>query len=494
MSNESIYINIIKAKNGTDIPVFSNGRTVDSKYNPERESENIVNGLPPFNQFFIVLGIGSGTLIETLSNKYSQSKILCIEVSNNDIDYLLNLEKVKKLSYNKNIVFSSIDEIEEQLIKNYLPGIFGECRIINQRGWLEENKKYINIINSKINSAIGIISADYSVQCHFGKIWQSNIINNLKCISKGNNYSPIKIDKSKTALIVAAGPSLDSIISKIKENRNNYFIIATDTAYKILNEEQITTDIVVSIDGQHISHNHFMKNTNKSTIFMLDLCCDYSTVQYLSKLNCKIFHFISGHPLSTFANDFSENKFPILFSGAGTVTITALDLAIKLGFRNIKLIGADFSFLKGKSYSKGTYFDTIYNIDNCKIENNENKFNKLMFRTELKQNKEQNYTTDILEAYKLSMEDYLTSNNCDFSKKNDIYHITNNVNDLSEFHITSQHFEYENFINKLSKMPLTVLYMPLLPYIAWLRNQNKNKSFDFYDLLKLAQSHIVRYN
>ena len=40
MSSQSIYKSIETAKNGSQIPVFQSGRTMESRYNPERDAEN----------------------------------------------------------------------------------------------------------------------------------------------------------------------------------------------------------------------------------------------------------------------------------------------------------------------------------------------------------------------------------------------------------------------------------------------------------------------
>ncbi|MBP5450767.1 MAG: hypothetical protein J6Y16_00865, partial [Treponema sp.] len=58
------------------------------------------------------------------------------------------------------------------------------------------------------------ISADYSVQAHFGKQWQGNIIKNL---SRVTDCPAPFIPSGKTACVIAAGPSLDRSIEELKE-------------------------------------------------------------------------------------------------------------------------------------------------------------------------------------------------------------------------------------------------------------------------------------
>ena len=75
-----IYKEFITAKNGSQIPVFTSGRTMESRYNPERDAENLCNSINEEAAFFLVLGIGSGIFLKLLSQKYPESKILALEL------------------------------------------------------------------------------------------------------------------------------------------------------------------------------------------------------------------------------------------------------------------------------------------------------------------------------------------------------------------------------------------------------------------------------
>ena len=68
MGGTSIYDRIEEAKNGTIIPVLKNGRTMESRYNPERDAEKLCENITE-GSFFIVIGIGSGIFIKTLYQK-----------------------------------------------------------------------------------------------------------------------------------------------------------------------------------------------------------------------------------------------------------------------------------------------------------------------------------------------------------------------------------------------------------------------------------------
>ena len=192
MGGTSIYDRIEEAKNGTKIPVFKNGRTMESRYNPERDAEKLCENITE-GSFFIVIGIGSGIFIKTLYQKLLDNaaplKIIAVENNESDLDFLSTLETVQELSKKPEIIFCHSANLSETLMQNYLPAKYGNLQIIEQRGWVNENKEAHTCINEILKKSLSIISADYSVQAHFGKIWIQNSTGFCRKKNSGNNCS-----------------------------------------------------------------------------------------------------------------------------------------------------------------------------------------------------------------------------------------------------------------------------------------------------------------
>ncbi|MBR1640642.1 MAG: motility associated factor glycosyltransferase family protein [Treponema sp.] len=477
------------AKNGSVIPVLKNGRTVDSKYNPQKEAESILQGISCKTKYnyFIILGIGSGLFIKELSKKFGQSRIIAVERSEKDLDFLLQIDTVKKLKDNANVFFTSADKLSETVCSTYLPAKYEKPEIIEQRAWKNENQDIIELISSNINKALRIISADYSVQAHFGKIWMHNIMTNLQLSEKKFEF---QIDRSKKAAVLAAGPSLEKSISKIIENKNSYFVIATDTALQALIKYKCHPDAVISIDGQAVSREHFQNCPNDS-LYFFDLCANPSAAKHIIKKGGKVIYFSSGHPLSSLASDFTDSL-PHIFSGAGTVTIAAVDLAVKLGFEKISVLGADFGFWE-KAYTRGTYLHTLYSLSENKLQSLEKQYDRLMYRTPLIITDEKK-TTELLEAYRKSFLEYLSLNSIKYSYQDNEYSLTSNAPSPQTFHSSST-FNFSAFLNYCKRSKAEELEIPLLPYVAYLKNRAAADSkFEYLYFLKLAHTFIVRYN
>jgi hypothetical protein len=169
-----------------------------------------------------------------------------------------------------------------------------------------------------------------------------------------------KIGSIRKAFITAAGPSLDENIHKLEEMRKNVFLIATDTSLPALLHRNIKPDLVISIDCQDISYNHFMQGYPEGVPLLLDL----ASPSKLTRFTEDQLYFSSGHPFSIYVNR-NFRKFPQIDTSGGNVTYAALSLAQSLGAKEIYVLGADFSYPRGKSYAIETYlYPWFRNLEN----------------------------------------------------------------------------------------------------------------------------------
>lgn len=497
---QELYSQIIEAKTGILIPQTITNRTIESKYNPENDCKRLSENLQIEGDFIILLGIGCGLLVKELLEKYKDIFIICVENTQKDLDLISTLPQVKSLQQNKNLCFTTIEKLNETITKQFLPVFYNKFQLVENPAWVRENLKYKTLIQNEIKKAFATVSADYSVQHHFGKIWNKNILSNLKIYEKITENS-ITIDKFKTAAILAAGPSLDQTSNDLISNREKYFIIATDTAIGPLLKRKSYADIVVSLDGQYISSSHFLSNISEKTHYYFDICGNSSAVKKIyRKQKDNLFFFTSGHPLGSLINN-NYSAFLELNSGSGTVTIAALDLACKLGFKNIQVYGADFSYIKGKTYTSGTYLDNLYNSTAEKKLSSEQMFSKLMFRAPLITKSESIKTTDILDGYRSSFENFIINSNMKILKhENNVYYIQN----FKECIKTDKknNFKYitwfNNFFEKVSDHELNSINdlqnedIAILPLMSALKKYDNKSNTGLNELHNLAIKALKR--
>ncbi|MBO4533019.1 MAG: motility associated factor glycosyltransferase family protein [Treponema sp.] len=511
MGEQSIYTQIIESKTGCKIPLLANNRTVDSRYDPQRDSLRSCQSIKAETHFIILTGIASGILIQTILQNREDIFILAVEKSKAELEFLQQLELIQELGGNKRVRLCTVEQLKDSILELYVPAFYGSLEVIEQRGWTEENKELVPKLQECIQEALAVVSADFSVQSHFGKLWLHNIMCNLKQLDKAASPAEIKIDSNKTAVILGAGPTLEAKINELKANRNNYYIIATDTAFSIMCNNDMTPDCVVSLDGQNISGTHFIHSKEaqfKDTLFLFDLTSNPAAVRKALAFGGRLLFFISGHPLCSYINSNFTTGLPELFSGSGTVTISALDFAAKSGFKNILIFGADFAYVNGKSYAKGTYLDTLYNSQASRLFTLEKQFDRLLFRTPLVKLNEKSFTTSVLDSYRTSLEKYLETKGIGFIQKDDSYILDNSKNQADKNfakHDQTRIFELDQKLadkmyNSIKNAPVPAIcsdlsaeQICLLPLISWLRfyDNKKKEAFGFY--LEKAADYYEKY-
>ena len=515
-----LFSSIVTAKNGSPVPLFYNGKSMHSRYDPEKEAEQAALHVNE-SKFFIVAGAGGGYFIRALKKRFPGSIILAAENSQEDIDFLNRIPVFRDLLSDKHIRIFPLEKTFGTILGFYVPAFYGSFSIIETPSWANENKSGIEVFRAETTSAAKAIAADYSAQTHFGKIWQRNIIANLTQIgaqsrtegdaqSAGTdgtqNKAAFTAPAGKTALIAAAGPSLDKAILYIKKKRNDFYIVATDTAYRSFSKRGIGCDAVVSIDGQILSAEHFFSETERHrTLFVFDLCAHPCAVRFIKKSGGKIAFVQTGHPLAEYASRFSERKtgvpFPHVATGAGTVTIAALDFVLKAGFSDIAVCGADFSYSE-KPYMKGTYLDSLYNAESGRTRSAETAFDTLMFRTELFQNAGSR-TTEMLDAYRKTFESHLAEY-CTHIDRDGVFYRASAKKTPSPLRFCTS-FDMASFaaffktdfshsVRELSYPDFDPAIASLFPAVASLRkSKNENAGKTFSERLKLAYAEILRY-
>lgn len=427
----SCYVSWAYSKTGETIPCYQNGKASASLYSPQKEAEGIANSEAFKNAGFILTaGIGSAHYLNELKKCFPDAFIAVVEANKASVDFVLRDSKVL---LHKEIAVCTANELYDFLLQHYLLPLHGNFCFFPLRSWADANEQLTEYIKQIVSRALKTVSEDVSVQAHFGKIWHKNILQNLELFSQAQkrqralDFYTANFPTHKTAFVAAAGPGLQACFNTLKADRNSYYIIATDTAYRALNAHNIISDAVVSVDPQNVSVNHIHTHISNQTLFVCDLCCNTALVRAAFCAGSALLFFNAGHPLSSLAelwykthcapdthavqtspaqtDCMPENKlFPIFDASSGTVTLSALDFAVQAGFKRIIAGGADFAYKDGKAYTSGSYFDVLFGIQNIRLKTLEQQFCSLMFRTEVEridnQFAEKGYTTQLLKRYK----------------------------------------------------------------------------------------------
>jgi hypothetical protein len=525
------YGEIKISKTGVPVPVFIDGTAMYSLYNPARDAEAFAGGFAAEDTalrstttgFVIVFGLGNGTHIESLAKKYSGVKILVVEHSAENIEFL---RANTRLTLPSSAVVCSIAELPHTFIASYIPALHGSVRILYQQAWKNMHEEDCAKGAAVITRAVDAAKSDYATQAHFGKIWHRNILLNIAGMNRASTCpapldciplvlgelsnralanAPVTLPIEKEACVIAAGPSLDKSYRELEKKREDKFIIATDTAYTALLRRNITPDAVVTIDGQAISSRHFLQlHPRGGTMLFADLCCNPHIPRLFYASGGKVIFTRNGHPLAELAASYAaqngapQSFLPFVSSGAGTVTVTAAGIAFKSGFSRVRFFGADFSYPGNKPYAKGTYLEDTFFSAACRTNTPETQYTSLMFRgaTCTLPSDNTTLTTPLLLAYKQSLDEL-----CEVPPKNTTYLFSSKgLTGFSDWYkaalarnlaLNDRTASEEKIVSDGEN--ITPELYSCLPLYAFLQIKTGQK-VHFFTAVKLAYTTLERYN
>lgn len=320
-----------KAKNG-NYTLKYDGKYIHSKYNPIKEAEQFINSNMELLQKdkIVVYGIGLGYHINEIL-KNTKGIIYLFEWNTKLIQYC---EKVNKNIFENNSV-RLIDKSNKDFYK-LLSKILGETKDLfihkpSLETIKEENEELYNLLN------------DFSIKKQLVEINKESSYKydeNYKLNTKGNYHEITKFieeikSKNKSIIITAAGPSLDSQLKYLKENRNKFIVFTVGSALRTVIESKIYPDAIFLIDGSSEMKRQFIGFENLN----VPLCFSaYASNEAVAIYNGPKYIF----------NDKDDSKYEV--DTGGSVAVAALSIAVKCNPKEIIFLGQDLALIEGKNH------------------------------------------------------------------------------------------------------------------------------------------------
>ncbi|WP_410688739.1 motility accessory factor [Campylobacter lari] len=158
--------------------------------------------------------------------------------------------------------------------------------------------------------------------------------------------------KIENAIIVSTGPSLIKQLPLLKEYANKASIICADSAYPILAKHNIKPDYVLALERHGLVYQCFEQDNqefDKDILFIIASVAHKSVIDTLEKTKKS---YILVHRPLPFSKALNMDDYGYLGTGLSVANM-AYDLAIKLGHKNIILIGQDLAYDEnGNSHPK----------------------------------------------------------------------------------------------------------------------------------------------
>lgn len=357
--NEQHYIVKTSRSGHSYLEVMHNNLPVlmNSKYDPQFEASQWVESLIDRigdNKHIFVYGVGLGYHLEQLLVTFQDRTFYIIEpeiehmlaaIEARDLSVILNSRNIGVFAIGNDMMTmaSMAALIRSNIYSSFLPLYLP---------FYERNEKdTINQFNELFQGAIREERSNLHTELKHKKSWTVNNILNIPYSMNGRALVNIKdMFKDIPMLIVGSGPSLNENIEMLRDLQHHVPIIAAGTSTQALLNAGIKPHLVVSIDGSDSNYKAF------ADLDLTDVCYSYAPIssykitEHLHMDNLFHFHLKSEGITNHLLNVTSDT---LKYYTQGTVSATAMEIALTMGSRKIILVGQDLSFPNNKVYADG---------------------------------------------------------------------------------------------------------------------------------------------
>ncbi len=222
----------------------------------------------------------------------------------------------------------------------------------------------------------------------FEKLWIRNSMKNIAhigecatvkdlCEVAGTDGTPVDGGASsapRNFILVAAGPTLQSLLPKIKEWAAHTVIVCVETALHALLKTGIQPDFIVITDPQYYAYRHIAGLAAPDSI----LVCPLSVHPAVFRFKCRQIVLCSEmFPVSSYFES-QLGEFGDLGAG-GSVASSAWNLCRLLGATSIYLAGLDLSYPAGQTHIKGSSAEQSFLADSSRLQTMQNKNSSYRF-------------------------------------------------------------------------------------------------------------------
>ena len=338
-----------------------NGVTLDSAYAPKRQAAEIVEAEDYDGvEAVVVFGCGGGSL-PAAALEVTRGLDLRVIVLEPDPAVLFGaLSREESLSGRADgrlSLFTSVQSLKMHLVQSWADK--GRLLIVCPAAYRRQYPELCAGLPGEIEEAMRLARINTNTVDFRARQWVNNLLLNLSARTQDPSFFALEgALEGVPAVIVSAGPSLDSNVDLLKGLEDRVLIVCVNTSLKAVLAAGVRPHIVICLESLDVS-THFQGLERELAQTALVLEQTSHPKLYDIEAGCR-FTFFGGSQRQL---DFSAKALKLdtvrgLPSG-GSIANTAFSAVDLLGCSPIVLIGQDLAYTDGQVYASKTVFGGI---------------------------------------------------------------------------------------------------------------------------------------
>ena len=319
-----------------------------SRYRPEAEADRYVEALNPAHDidYFILVEPGMGYLIDALRKCRPGSKAVVLRAD-------AAFRELESLRPDVPVWYPGDKKTVQEFLEAQIPE-GASARIVEWRpSLLAYGKACLELVRE---SAAFIKRADASsrTSAAFGRRWVRNFFRNLTILRTALLY-----ERADTPVVVTgSGPGLEAALPEILAARDGVFVLASSSSLPALAAGGVIPDMAIGTDGGGWALMHLHACFRLGGAPSPRLACALSAALPSRCSELSVLPVCDGSLWQTIALN-AAGVPSALVPPRGTVTATALELALALGAGWVFLAGMDLSVDGVRSHARPYEFDNL---------------------------------------------------------------------------------------------------------------------------------------
>lgn len=334
---------------------------LSSRYRPDMEAERLISGHEmEYNGIIFLIGGGNLCLLESICKVLRFEILVVIEPEDVVVSIIKEVCALRIDSEQREkIRFFDKEEWEMQAVQLFSEHPYHRARIFVNRAQAQLEAEKFNMVREKVAQAYNRKMINANTLAKFEKVWLRNLTKNTKFIGISPGIEALFGAMEKcAAVIIGAGPSLTKQLERLRKYQDQMCLIAVDTVTKTLHKNGIYPHIVVVIDPQKINAK-YVENLHAEAIEKTIFICEPAVCgSALREKSDRIVLFDTLFPYYKFLMKFFEGKGDLDLGGS--VANAAYDVAIKLGFGEVSLVGLDMCYAEDSYHVHGSMYEECW--------------------------------------------------------------------------------------------------------------------------------------
>lgn len=366
-------VETVSARDGNPITVVTfHGKPIrlNSSFCPTEEARKWAKqfSFPNMNNNVILYGFGNGYFVNSLLDRLPENDYLIIyEPSSEMFLHAIHNYDLESILKNPRVLISveglNSDEFHMQLDKVLDISNLANSTVTIHTGYGNIFKKQLIYFQDTINSSVEKVKLYHNTLLKIGEASLKNKFLNIPKIRDSISVNQLKKvwNPDISAIVVAAGPSVEDSIESLKNAKGKAVIVAVDRILQYLLAQGVTPDFVVTLDPMKNSINF----SNEANVEVPMFCVMQAKPiimdkQIGRKIVCSSGWYLKEHYEKV------EGTFPDV-PISGSVATVAVDILYYLGTRKILLVGQDLAFRGDYTHAGGTISNPISSAS-CLVE------------------------------------------------------------------------------------------------------------------------------